>query len=36
MDAEKPDLKAGISLDQLPDGGLVLGTVDGEEVIVVR
>src|SRR3954470_8806859 len=36
MDSEKPDLKAGISLDQLADGGMVLGTVDGEEVIVVR
>src|SRR3954469_17128998 len=36
MDTEKPDLKAGISLDQLADGGMVLGTVDGEEVIIVR
>ncbi|MFL6580157.1 MAG: FAD-dependent oxidoreductase [Burkholderiales bacterium] len=35
-DAQKPDLKAGLSLDQLVDGGMVLGTVDGEDVIVVR
>src|SRR3954469_617680 len=36
MDSAKPDLKAGISLDQLAEGGMVLGTVDGEEVIVAR
>src|SRR3954463_11128977 len=36
MDSEKTDLKAGISLEQLVDGGMVLGTVDGEEVIVAR
>jgi apoptosis-inducing factor 3 len=35
-DAEKPDLKRGVPLASLPDGGKLLGVVDGEEVLVVR
>ena len=32
----KPDLKAGILLDTLADGGMVVGHVDDEEVILAR
>ncbi len=35
-DAQKPDLKSGLPLASIPDGGKVLGTVDGEEVLLVR
>jgi NADPH-dependent 2,4-dienoyl-CoA reductase/sulfur reductase-like enzyme/nitrite reductase/ring-hydroxylating ferredoxin subunit len=34
--AAAPDLAAGISLDQLPDGGLLVGQVDGEDVVLAR
>ena len=33
---EKPDLGQGISLRDLPDGGMVLGQVEAEDVILVR
>ena len=32
----KPDLKTGFPADNLPDGGMILGQADGEEVIVTR
>ena len=32
----KRDLKSGVALDDLPDGGIVLGNVEAEEVILVR
>ncbi len=32
----KPDLRKGIPAGELPDGGMRLGVVDGEDVIVVR
>src|SRR5438128_11724120 len=32
----KRDLKSGVALDDLPDGGIVLGNVETEEVILVR
>src|SRR5215469_13122316 len=35
-DAEKPDLKQGVPLASIPDGGKLLGTVDDDEVLVVR
>lgn len=35
-DSEKPDLKSGISIAGIPDGGKLVGTVDGEEVLLVR
>ena len=35
-EAQKPDLKNGISIATLPDGGKLLGTVDNEEVLLVR
>jgi NADPH-dependent 2,4-dienoyl-CoA reductase/sulfur reductase-like enzyme/nitrite reductase/ring-hydroxylating ferredoxin subunit len=35
-DLEKPDLKSGVSLASIPDGGKLLGVVDGEEVLLVR
>jgi NADPH-dependent 2,4-dienoyl-CoA reductase/sulfur reductase-like enzyme/nitrite reductase/ring-hydroxylating ferredoxin subunit len=34
--AEKPDLRKGVPAGDLPDGGMRLGVVDGEDVIVVR
>jgi NADPH-dependent 2,4-dienoyl-CoA reductase/sulfur reductase-like enzyme/nitrite reductase/ring-hydroxylating ferredoxin subunit len=34
--APKPDLKNGVALGDLPDGKIVLGNVDTEEVILVR
>ncbi len=30
------DLKAGISLDEIPDGGMIGGHVDGQSVVVAR
>ncbi len=35
-DATKPDLGAGFPLRDLSEGGVVLGRVDGEDVILVR
>ena len=35
-DASKPDLKNGVALDALADGGMVVGVVDAEEVILAR
>ncbi len=32
----KRDLKSGVALGDLPDGGIVLGNVEAEEVILVR
>ncbi len=34
--SEKPDFNKGISLDKIPDGGKLQGTVAGEEVLLVR
>jgi len=34
--AEKPDLRNGVSLATVPDGGKILGVVDGEDVLLVR
>ena len=33
---EKPDLKNGVPFNSISDGGKLLGTVDGEEVLLVR
>lgn len=35
-DPEKPDLKNGFPLASIPDGGKLLGVVDGEEVLLVQ
>jgi len=35
-DLEKPDLKNGVPLASVPDGGKLLGVTDGEEVLLVR
>jgi hypothetical protein len=35
-EVEKPDLKNGVPLTSIPDGGKLLGAVDGEEVLLVR
>ena len=35
-DLEKPDLKKGVRLASIPDGGKLLGAVDGEDVLLVR
>jgi NADPH-dependent 2,4-dienoyl-CoA reductase/sulfur reductase-like enzyme/nitrite reductase/ring-hydroxylating ferredoxin subunit len=35
-DPNKPDLKSGVSLASIPDGEKLVGTVDGEEVLLVR
>jgi NADPH-dependent 2,4-dienoyl-CoA reductase/sulfur reductase-like enzyme/nitrite reductase/ring-hydroxylating ferredoxin subunit len=35
-EVEKPDLKNGIPLSSIPDGGKLLGVVDGEDVLLVR
>ena len=35
-DLEKPDLKSGVSLASIPDGGKLLGVVDEDEVLLVR
>ena len=32
----KPDLKNGVALSELPDGAMVLGQVDAEEVLLLR
>lgn len=34
--ASKPDLKSGVSLDELADGGMVAGRVGDEDVILAR
>jgi NADPH-dependent 2,4-dienoyl-CoA reductase/sulfur reductase-like enzyme/nitrite reductase/ring-hydroxylating ferredoxin subunit len=34
--AQKLDLKSGVALQDLPDGGMLLGRVDTEEVILLR
>lgn len=33
---EKPDLRNGVPLATVPDGGKILGLVDGEDVLLVR
>ena len=33
---QKPDLKNGVAIASIPDGGKLLGTVNGEEVLLVR
>src|ERR1041384_4235730 len=35
-DANKPDLKNGVPLASIPGDGKLLGTVDGEEVLLAR
>ncbi len=35
-DTSKPDFKNGFPADNLPDGGMVAGQVDGEDVILAR
>src|SRR3974390_1178032 len=35
-DQPKPDLKNGIPLSEIPDGEKLVGTVDGEEVLLLR
>ena len=35
-DTSKPDFGSGVPLRDLPDGGMVLGRVDAEDVILVR
>ena len=35
-EAPKPDLKSGVSLDGLADGGMLVGHVDNEDVILAR
>ena len=35
-DLEKPDLKSGVSLARIPDGGKLLGVVDDDEVLMIR
>lgn len=35
-DVQKPDLKNGLALASIPDGGKLMGTVDGEDVLLVR
>lgn len=35
-DPQKPDLKRGVPISSIPDGAKLLGTVDGEEVLLVR
>lgn len=32
----KPDLKTGFPVDSIPDGGMVLGQADGEDVVLAR
>lgn len=34
--APKPDLRAGIPIGQLPDGGMIEGQVDGEDALLAR
>src|SRR6185369_7398498 len=35
-DSEKLDFKNGVPLSNVPDGGMVQGQVDGEEVVLAR
>jgi NADPH-dependent 2,4-dienoyl-CoA reductase/sulfur reductase-like enzyme/nitrite reductase/ring-hydroxylating ferredoxin subunit len=35
-DTPKPDFRSGFSLQNLTDGGVVAGSVDGDEVVLVR
>lgn len=35
-DPEKPDLKNGVPLADIPDGGKLVGAVNGEDVLLVR
>src|SRR5690242_4877384 len=35
-DPEKPDLRNGVPLASIPDGGKLLGAVDDEDVLLVR
>src|SRR5215813_13137718 len=35
-DPHKPDFKNGVPLASIPDGGKLLGVVDGEEVLLLR
>src|SRR6185437_4028918 len=35
-DSEKHDLKNGVSIASIPDGGTLVGRVDGEEILLVR
>lgn len=35
-DPEKPDLRNGVPLASIPDGGKLLGAADGEDVLLVR
>jgi NADPH-dependent 2,4-dienoyl-CoA reductase/sulfur reductase-like enzyme/nitrite reductase/ring-hydroxylating ferredoxin subunit len=35
-DEPKPDLRAGIALARVPDGAMVVGVVDGEDVLLAR
>src|SRR6185437_946045 len=35
-DPEKPDLKKGVAISSIQDGGKLVGTVDGEEVLLIR
>jgi NADPH-dependent 2,4-dienoyl-CoA reductase/sulfur reductase-like enzyme/nitrite reductase/ring-hydroxylating ferredoxin subunit len=35
-DSAEPDLKAGFPFDNLKDGGMIMGQVDGEDVILAR
>ena len=35
-DSAKPDFKTGFPADNLPDGGMILGQADGEDVILAR
>ena len=35
-DSAKPDLTAGFPFDKLKDGAMILGQVDGEDVILAR
>jgi apoptosis-inducing factor 3 len=34
--SEKPDFSKGVTLDRIPDGGKLLGVVEGEDVLLVR
>ena len=36
MEAPKPDLAAGIALRDVPDGTMLVGQVDGDDVVLVR
>jgi NADPH-dependent 2,4-dienoyl-CoA reductase/sulfur reductase-like enzyme/nitrite reductase/ring-hydroxylating ferredoxin subunit len=35
-DGPKPDLTAGVPLSDVPEGGMILGQVDGEDVVLAR